>query len=257
MTGRTARRRVLRVQAGDGAVAGPGTDLRADLLAVEEPLEIRLNGAPLTVTMRTPGDDIDLAAGFLAAEGVVAAPGDIAGIRMCHENAADVTLAGPAPAAAEGLRRNFLTTSACGVCGKDSIDAIRVRARYDVSADPVQVSPAVLASLPVRLREAQRQAQRRGQADRQGAAGRAPAARWPSAAGQRAHLIRTGPEGAGGRRPGARRGLRAVLAGRGACRGVRHDPGRVPAVYISLSDTCAAALSPWRLSCPCHYWAPP
>lgn len=96
--------------------------IRADLLAVEEPLEIRLNGAPLTVTMRTPGDDLDLAAGFLAA----------------------------------GLRRNFLTTSACGVCGKDSIDAIRVRARYDVSADPVQASPAMLAGLPVRLREAQR-----------------------------------------------------------------------------------------------------
>jgi FdhD protein len=122
MTGRTARRRVLRVQADDGAAAGPGAESRADLLAVEEPLEIRLNGAPLTVTMRTPGDDIDLAAGFLAAEGV---------------------------------RRNFLTTSACGVCGKDSIDAIRVRARYDVSADPVRVSPAVLASLPTRLREAQ------------------------------------------------------------------------------------------------------
>src|SRR5437764_7193510 len=156
MTGRTARRRVLRVQAGDGTAAGAARDPRADLLAVEEPLEIRLNGAPLTVTMRTPGDDLDLAAGFLAAEGVVAEPGDIAGIRMCDENVADVTLAGPVPAAAEGLRRNFLTTSACGVCGKDSIDTIRVRARYDVSADLVQVSPAVLASLPVRLREAQR-----------------------------------------------------------------------------------------------------
>src|SRR5205807_1989615 len=72
------------------------------------------------------------------------------------ENVADVTLAGDAPAAAEGLRRNFLTTSACGVCGKDSIAAIRVHARYDVSADPVQVSPAVLAGLPGRLREAQR-----------------------------------------------------------------------------------------------------
>jgi FdhD protein len=156
MTGRTARARVLRVQADDGAAAGPGAESRADLLAVEEPLEIRLNGVPLTVTMRTPGDDIDLAAGFLAAEGVVASPGDIAGIRMCDENVADVTLAGPVPAAAEGVRRNFLTTSACGVCGKDSIDAIRVRARYDVSADPVRVSPAVLASLPIRLREAQR-----------------------------------------------------------------------------------------------------
>jgi FdhD protein len=156
MTGRTARRRVLRVQAGDGAAAEAASDPRADLLAVEEPLEIRLNGDPLTVTMRTPGDDLDLAAGFLAAEGVVAVADDIAGIRMCDENVADVTLAGPVPAAAGRLRRNFLTTSACGVCGKDSIDAIRVRARYDVSADPVQVSPAVLASLPVRLREAQR-----------------------------------------------------------------------------------------------------
>jgi hypothetical protein len=141
MTGRTARRRMLRVQAGDGAAAGAGTDPRADLLAVEEPLEIRLNGSPLTVTMRTPGDDIDLAAGFLAAEGVAAGPGDIAGIRMCAENVADVTLAGDAAVAAAGLRRSFLTTSACGVCGKDSIAAIAVRARYDVAADPVRVSP--------------------------------------------------------------------------------------------------------------------
>jgi FdhD protein len=155
MTGRTARRRMLRVRAGDGAAADPGTDLRADLLAVEEPLEIRLNGSPLTVTMRTPGDDIDLAAGFLAAEGVVAGPGDIAGTRMCAENVADVTLAGDAAVDA-GLRRSFLTTSACGICGKDSIAAIGVRARYDVAADPVRVSPAVLAGLPGRLREAQR-----------------------------------------------------------------------------------------------------
>jgi FdhD protein len=75
---------------------------------------------------------------------------------MCDENVADVTLGAGVTLPAAGLRRNFLTSSACGVCGKDSIDAIRVRARYDVSADPVQVSPAVLASLPVRLREAQR-----------------------------------------------------------------------------------------------------
>jgi FdhD protein len=156
MTGRTARRRVLRVQAGNGTSAPREADPRADLLAVEEPLEIRLNGVPLTVTMRTPGDDIDLAAGFLAAEGVVTSPGDIAGIRMCDENVADVTLAGDAAPAAAGLRRNFLTTSACGVCGKDSIAAIRVRARYDVSADQVRVPPAVLAALPGRLREAQR-----------------------------------------------------------------------------------------------------
>src|SRR5207244_220424 len=72
MTGRTARRRVLRVQAGDGTAAGAARDPRADLLAVEEPLEIRLNGAPLPVTLRTPGDDLDLGAGVRAAEGGVA-----------------------------------------------------------------------------------------------------------------------------------------------------------------------------------------
>ena len=175
MATRTARRRVLRVQApGDDAAAGgtgngpagngaagaslltgPVTEARADLLAVEEPLEIRLNGDPLTVTMRTPGDDIDLAAGFLAAEGVVSRPDDITEIRMCDENVADVTLAASA-AGLTGVKRNFLTTSACGVCGKDSIESVRVRCSYDVSADPVQVDPGVLAGLPGSLRKAQR-----------------------------------------------------------------------------------------------------
>lgn len=192
MATRTARRRVLRVQApgagpaaertagsrtarngttgngttGNGApgngAAGHGTaaatvpgEARADLLAVEEPLEIRVNGSPLTVTMRTPGDDIDLAAGFLAAEGIVTRPGEIAGIRMCDDNVADVSLTGGAPAL-PGLRRNFLTTSACGVCGKDSIDSVRVRLTYDLTADDVRVAAAVLAGLPDALRKAQR-----------------------------------------------------------------------------------------------------
>jgi FdhD protein len=152
MTGRTARRRVLRVR----VPPGPGGDARADLLAVEEPLEIRVGGEPLAVTMRTPGDDIDLAAGFLASEGVIASPSDVTSIKMCDENVADVTLGAGVTLPDAGLRRNFLTSSACGVCGKDSIDAIRVRASYDVSADPVRVSPGMLAQLPDRLREAQR-----------------------------------------------------------------------------------------------------
>ncbi|HZC40705.1 MAG TPA: formate dehydrogenase accessory sulfurtransferase FdhD, partial [Streptosporangiaceae bacterium] len=92
MPGRTARRRVLRVRAGEGWSG----ESRADLLAVEEPLEIRVHGEPLTVTMRTPGDDIDLAAGFLAGEGVLASADDVTEIRLCDENTADVTLAGPA-----------------------------------------------------------------------------------------------------------------------------------------------------------------
>ncbi len=156
---------------------------RPDLLATEEPLEIRVNDRPLAVTMRTPGDDIDLAAGFLATEGLVRSASDIAAIRICQEshdhpaagqngsgrhdpaageaggdlgNVALVTLAEGIAIDDDRLRRNFLTTSACGVCGKTSIEAIRVRARYDVTADEVRVSAGVLTALPGMLRDAQR-----------------------------------------------------------------------------------------------------
>ena len=156
MTSRTARRRVLRVTVPSGPDDQATAEARADLLAVEEPLEIRVGGQPLAVTMRTPGHDIDLAAGFLATEGVIGSAADLSQIRMCDANVADVTLAPGTPLPAERLRRNFITTSACGVCGKESIDAIRVRSRYDLTADQSQVSPAVLAGLPDRLREAQR-----------------------------------------------------------------------------------------------------
>jgi FdhD protein len=173
---RTQRRRIQRISVSDDPAAGsagPLAGARADLLAVEEPLEIRIGGQPLTVTMRTPGDDIDLAAGFLFTEGLLSPAVDLRQIRMCDENVADATLeVADLPSAAEVQRatdarraqqtaqeraqRNFLTTSACGVCGKESIDAIRVRSRYDLTADQTQVSPVVLAGLPDRLREAQR-----------------------------------------------------------------------------------------------------
>jgi FdhD protein len=162
---RTQRRRIERISVAPDRPSGA----RADLLAVEEPLEIRIGGQPLTVTMRTPGDDLDLAAGFLFTEGLLAPEIDLRQIRMCDDNVADATLeVGDLPSPAEVARatdarraqkkaqRNFLTTSACGVCGKESIDAIRVRSRYDLTADQVQVSPEVLASLPDQLREAQR-----------------------------------------------------------------------------------------------------
>jgi len=137
---------------------------------VEEPLEIRVDGEPLTVTMRTPGDDIDLAAGFLFTEGLLTRLGDVREIRMCDENVAAVTVAddGLLRARVNGVdgsqsaARKFLTTSACGVCGKDSIEAIRVRSAFDVAADPVRVSPAMLAGLPDRLRDAQRVFSRTG-----------------------------------------------------------------------------------------------
>ena len=163
MSTSTARRRVLRVPVSGAA------DYRADLLAVEEPLEIRVDGEPLTVTMRTPGDDIDLTAGFLFTEGLLAGLGDVHEIRMCDENVAAVTVADDGGLLKTGgvdrfqsAARNFLTTSACGVCGKDSIEAIRVRSAFDVAADPVRVSPAVLAGLPDRLRDAQRVFSRTG-----------------------------------------------------------------------------------------------
>ncbi len=144
-----------------------GAEQRADLLAAEEPLGIRVNGAAVTLTMRTPGDDIDLAAGFLAAEGVVRRAADIQTIKICtgdrcghdeHDgagNIADVTLS-PDRQAGAALRRNFLTTSACGVCGKASIDELFVRPEFELSSDQVRIRPAVLAELPDRLRAAQR-----------------------------------------------------------------------------------------------------
>jgi FdhD protein len=176
MTGRTARRRILRIATPAPGDAETRLAHRPDLLAAEEPLEIRVNDRPLAVTMRTPGDDIDLAAGFLAAEGLVRSACDIASIRICREshdhhagtsrngagsradqgNVAEVTLVAGAGIDDAQVRRNFLTTSACGVCGKASIEAIKVRARYDVAADQARVDPRVLTRLPGTLHDAQR-----------------------------------------------------------------------------------------------------
>jgi FdhD protein len=141
---------------------------RADFLAAEEPLGIRVDGTALTMTMRTPGDDVELAAGFLVGEAIVRSPADIAEIKLCdgascgHDhsreemgNIADVRLA-PGVAAGDGARRAFLTTSACGVCGKTSIEDICVLPASPLADDRTRFSPAVLAMLPDRLREAQR-----------------------------------------------------------------------------------------------------
>jgi FdhD protein len=166
MSGRTTRRRVLRITLPGDDRPG-GTSARADLLAGEEPLGIRVDGAALTMTMRTPGDDLELAAGFLVSEAVVAGPADIAGIKLCdgtacghadHDglgNIADVTLAAGVTVA-PGARRNFLTTSACGVCGKASIADICVLPHAALADDATCFAPEMLSGLPGRLREAQR-----------------------------------------------------------------------------------------------------
>ena len=166
MSGRTARRRVLRIRLSDPPDA-PHASERSDLLAAEEPLGIRVAGQALTMTMRTPGDDLDLAAGFLVSEGIVRSPGDIAAIRLCdgtscghagHDgtgNIVDVELR-PGLEAAPAARRNFMTTSACGVCGKASTAELFVEKIYDINEDHVRVPAGWLTSTPQTLRDAQR-----------------------------------------------------------------------------------------------------
>jgi FdhD protein len=156
----TTRKPVLRID-----LAAGSTDRRPDTLVVEEPLEIRVGGKPLVVTMRTPGDDMDLAAGFLVSEGVISSAEHLRGIRYCAGavegdlntyNVLDVDLADGVPPPDPSLERSFYTTSSCGLCGKASLDAVRTAARWPVADDPVVVSAALLSSLPDRLREAQR-----------------------------------------------------------------------------------------------------
>ena len=134
-------------------IRGPLHTTRPDTVAAEEPLEIRLAGTALAVTMRTPGDDFDLVHGFLATEGVIAGPDDVAGLRYCDSvdadgrntyNVVDVDLAAGVPIPDTGLERNFYTSSSCGVCGKASIDAIRTKTRYDVAGDGLRLPLEVL-----------------------------------------------------------------------------------------------------------------
>ena len=142
---------------------------RPDDLAAEEPLEIRVGKKPLAVTMRTPGQDIDLAMGFLLTEGIIAAAADVVTAQLCAGtdtpntyNVVDVVLGADVPPPATDPSRNFYTTSSCGVCGKASIDAVRTRSRFDVSADPLSIPARTLAELPDRLRAAQRTFDRTG-----------------------------------------------------------------------------------------------
>ncbi|CAM3122310.1 sufurtransferase FdhD [Mycobacterium intermedium] len=159
MTGHvTARRRVKHL-------AADQTITRAEVLAVEEPLEIRLNGAPVTVTMRTPGSDIELAQGFLLTEGMIARREDVVTIRYCDGrgedglntyNVLDVTLAAGVDPPELDVTRNFYTTSSCGVCGKASLEAVRLISRYAPGDDPVTVHPDTLRAMPEQLRSAQK-----------------------------------------------------------------------------------------------------
>ena len=142
-----------------------GPSARPETLVVEEPLEIRVNGTAITVTMRTPGADVELAQGFLLTEGVIGGRDDIQNARYCRGNTEDgvntynvldVTLAPGVPMPEVDVSRNFYTTSSCGVCGKASLDAVNLISRHSPGDDPTTIGEQALYLLPDRLRAAQK-----------------------------------------------------------------------------------------------------
>ena len=146
----TTRSRIISV--------GPiGTEPREDLLVTEAPMEIRLGDTPLAVIMRTPGDEQDLALGFALTEGIVSSPDQVAGIRRLPGHPEDarweMMMAEGIEVDPEQFRRNAYTTSSCGVCGKASIDAVRVAA--PPAREGPNVGAEVLLELPNRLLEQQ------------------------------------------------------------------------------------------------------
>jgi FdhD protein len=154
----TERVRIVRVRSGEGERA-------SDVLAAEEPLEIRIDSEPVAVTMRTPapGEDVELAIGFLTGEAIVAVA-EVARVVECRAEAAeggavDVRLR-PGAAPAAGWQRSFYTTSSCGICGKASIDAVRVAA--DELPRGPEVSASTIEALPSALRAGQRVFERTG-----------------------------------------------------------------------------------------------
>lgn len=136
--------------------AGRATGEVDDVLAVEEPLEIRVEGRPLAVVMRTPGHDRELAAGFLLTEGVVKTAKDIFDVTTCvargasgEGNVVDVALTHPESFDFEKLSRHVFTSSSCGVCSKASIDLVLKRRKP--LHDDMRVKAGVLLALPQRL----------------------------------------------------------------------------------------------------------
>ncbi len=132
-----------------------------DYLAGEEPLEIRVGKHPLSVTMRTPGHDLELAAGFLFTEGLIRRREEIAAIHYAEGgketergNVVEVELAAGASLDLARTQRNFFAASSCGICGKASIDSVRVRGVEPPNAN-LRLDPEVLCRLPDTLREAQ------------------------------------------------------------------------------------------------------
>jgi FdhD protein len=152
-------------------ITDSGSTVQSDLLAVEEPLEVRLGHdvdgrrvhAPVSVTMRTPGHDHELAVGFLVTEGILTAREQVAGIRTCGAgNVVRVDLAPGVAADLARLERHFYTSSSCGVCGKTSLAAVQVCVRHRLVTGRPVIDGGVIHRLPESLRAAQTVFERTG-----------------------------------------------------------------------------------------------
>jgi FdhD protein len=152
---------------------------RPDTIVVEEPLEVRVAGTSVATTMRTPGDDFDFALGHLLTEGLIRQADDVAGMMHCTDvdesgvatfNVVDVTLRGGVSLSSRPRARTEAMTSACGVCGSETIADVRSRSPYAVAPDPLSVPATVVAALPDALRERQKAFDRTGGAHAAGLA---------------------------------------------------------------------------------------
>lgn len=156
----TQRRKIHRFRLDDSGTEYP-VRFKEDELAAEEPLEIRIGGRSFAVTMRTPGDDFDLVAGFLVSEGIIRAQSELISLRFCAGDAGgaqsfnviDAQLRPGVPM--PDTMRHVYTSSSCGICGTDSIEAVRKTLHFDPSQDSLRIPLDALAELPERLREAQ------------------------------------------------------------------------------------------------------
>lgn len=160
-------RLVRRVKAAKVNIADGRRVVREESLAVEEPLEIRLGHESFTVTMRTPGDDFDLVAGFLVSEGIIFEPEQLISLRFCAGedengqqtfNVVEAQLRPDVLMPLAAAQRNVMTSSACGICGTASIDAVHKSSHFTVSAplDQPLIDAATLAALPQTLRTQQK-----------------------------------------------------------------------------------------------------
>jgi FdhD protein len=169
VAGRGHSTRPVAVRRFRGGKLGSSDD--PDVVATEEPFEIRLGYSrrdgsraeePVSVTMRTPGHDEDLAVGFLLTEGIIRARSDVEGVVARSQRATDglinvvrVELTPGVAVDFKRLERNFYMTSSCGVCGKASIDAVAIQGQYDLAANPFRMSGDALGRLPAALKARQ------------------------------------------------------------------------------------------------------